>query len=590
MNTFTPISQTLKTSIIDAIKLIQKLDIDDRFVQISETKDSSLGDFQSSVLFSLKKIIGITTERLADLLIPEINKRISNFAEATLSGKGFISIFITNNTLKTFLVSLEKSKCLLSGKKINVNSILTSQKRNVIVDYSSPNIAKPMHVGHLRSSIIGDSIANLLEYQNQKVVRINHIGDWGTQFGLLISLVKQDNIDIYKISNSEELLNLYSEANSRKKNEDFINSARLEVVKLQSGDPENIEIWKHMCNISMLDFNKIYDMLNISINVMGESYYNSMLPSIASNLLKKNIAVQSEGAVCVFSKKFLNHENKPVPFIIQKNDKGFGYAATDLAAIQHRIVSMKADWVIYVTDSGQELHFSQLFDIADRSIPESENTKKDHVTFGTICKEDGKRIRTRDGDCFLLKDLIGDAEEKSLETLKEQEAFNEFSDQEAINTSKTLAIGAIKFSDLICNRKSSYVFNIDRMFQINGKSSVFINYTYVRIKSILKKVNCNEGDVSAIKLDIDSMSFSEKEIVRFNVKFIDMLASATSNLSPHIIAKYAFDLSGLINSMLEQCKILGSAQENSRLALLDVNAKIINKCMSILGITLVNKM
>ncbi|MCK5788310.1 MAG: arginine--tRNA ligase [Chlamydiia bacterium] len=586
MHTFIYNIQFLKNTIH---KLITNLfsDIDSTNVSVIHTKSESLGDYQTNAAFIISKQIDLPAKDIALKLCYEINKKISDFAFAESSDNGFISFRISEATLLCFLESINSTNAGNIPDKINICYPLTNKKRNIIVDYSSPNIAKPMHVGHLRSTIIGDSIANILEYCNQNVTRVNHIGDWGTQFGLIITYIKKNKIEINDISNNEQLLEIYQEANALRQDEEFMNMARREVISLQNYTPSSIEIWKKLCEISMNSFNEIYKILDISIKTYGESYYNNQLDDLAQILLKNKQAELSQGAICIFSKEIMGPDGRKLPFIIKKSDGGFGYASTDLAALRYRSRELGADWIIYVTDSGQNLHFKQLF-LSAIACLDIENVKLDHVAFGAICNEDNKRIKTRSGSSKSLQSLIDECITTSSNMCKDQKHLSSLNEQEVKNISDILAIGALKYSDLSCNRTANYKFDFNRMFKVNGKSSIFINYTFVRIRKIL--LNSKYKISPRLSINFNYCSQYETSLIRHLFKYIDFIVQSIETLMPSVIASYTYELCKITNALLENCKVLGSDLELQRIELLTITSSIIKKSMELLGISLVNRM
>lgn len=550
---------------------------------VYNTKSENIGDYQTNVALILSKLLGNSPKKIAEHIKGLLEKKLEGYANCDVSGPGFIVFYISSVIQDRMMESLY-NLYFKGGDKIIIDSPLTFPSRNVVIDYSSPNIAKPMHVGHLRSTVIGDALANMIQFIGHNVSRVNHVGDWGTQFGLIIAYVKKKKINLESIDSEEKMLKIYKLANELKKDNKFLNIARQEVVKLQIGNQDNLDIWKHLCDVSYKSFNSIYNYLGINIEKKGESIYQKYLSEISESLLSKKVAEESDGAICIFSDK------TDIPFIIKKSDGGFGYAATDLAAIRYRAQDMKADWIIYVTDHGQQLHFKQLFYAANKSEFTNSNIKLDHAYFGTVNGLDGKRIKTRDGNIVYLKDLLSFAKDKALFEIKERR--KDLSDNESDILAKTLSIGGVKFSDLICNRASDYTLNFDRMFKIAGKSSIFINYTYVRLLKIISKstVELPNNIKNIVSTHIIDLSPEEVDLIRIISKFTDSIYMSVEELMPSILATYIYNLTCVTNTFIEKCKIIGSDREQEKLILAFITAQTIKKGMNLLGIQLVATM
>lgn len=559
---------------------------------VTSTKCMTFGDYQTNCAIIISQILNSNSLDVADTLFVELNKKLDNYAFADVAHNGFINFSLCSVTINNLIKSIFIGGCLDTNGNIKLIEPLTVNPKNIFVDFSSPNIAKPMHIGHLRSTIIGDVISNIAEYFGHKVIRVNHLGDWGTQFGILITYIMDNNIDIDDIKSDLELLTIYKKSNELKSSDDFMNRSRKNVVKLQNGDKKCIDLWNKLCKISINGFNEIYELLDIkNLIIQGESYYQPMLNNLVLDLLKRKIVKISNKAVCYFDDAIVSKEKKIIPMIIRKQDGGFNYATTDIAAIKHRSDN-NADWLIYVTDSGQDLHFNQIFSLAKKAGFIKDNIKIDHVPFGMIGDISGKRIRTRSGDVLLLKDFIEDAIDICFEDIKKRTQNDRLLDDEMLGMSKVLAIGAIKFSDLICNRRSNYKFDFDRMFKISGKSSVFVNYAYVRLISIISKAGYS------IRLDVfnvdfpfdDNISYEENILIRNIIKFPEIIFNTLKQLMPNILASYVYDLASLSNNFLENCKVIGSGFEHRRIVLCKITASLIEKAMRLMGITLLSRM
>ncbi|MDC2974824.1 arginine--tRNA ligase, partial [Prochlorococcus sp. AH-736-K09] len=470
----------------------------------------------------------------------------------------------------------------------------------VIVDFSSPNIAKEMHVGHLRSTIIGDSISRIFELRGYEVLRLNHVGDWGTQFGMLITQLKDlysnDLEEIGKIK-IRDLVEFYKASKKRFDNEsEFQKRSREEVVKLQSGDRKSIKAWKLLCDQSRKEFNEIYKNLKIKIKERGESFYNPFLKSVIEDLNLKNILVEDQGAKCVFLDGMTNKEGKPLPLIIQKKDGGFNYATTDLAAIRYRFNKSPngddASRIIYVTDHGQSNHFAGVFQVAKKAEWIPDKCQVDHVPFGLVQGIDGKKLKTREGETIRLKDLLKEAVKRAKEDLlKRLEDENRYEKEDFIaNTSRIIGLGAVKYADLSQNRITNYQFSFDKMLSLNGNTAPYLLYTLVRILGIKRKNDFvyDSKDFQYIKY----VHKSEWKLIRKLLKFDEVIISIEKDLMPNRLCNYLFDLCQTFNRFYDQVPILKEEKyiKISRLNLCDLTAKTLKLSLELLGIETLERM
>ncbi|MDC3171096.1 arginine--tRNA ligase, partial [Prochlorococcus sp. AH-716-E13] len=526
------------------------------------------------------------------------NKKISNLCEdLEIAGPGFINIKLKNNILIEEIKS--NIKCPRAGVPLFNKNNSHCQKK-VIVDFSSPNIAKEMHVGHLRSTIIGDTISKIFELRGYIVIRLNHIGDWGTQFGMLITQLKDlysndlKEIDTIKIS---DLVEFYKASKKRFDNEtEFQNKSREEVVKLQSGDKKSIEAWKLLCNQSRKEFDEIYKTLNIKIKERGESFYNPFLKSIIEDLNYKKILVEDQGAKCVFLEGITNKEGNPLPLIIQKKDGGFNYAATDLAALRYRFNKEpdgdNATRIIYVTDHGQSNHFTGVFQVAKRANWIPEDCEVDHVPFGLVQGIDGKKLKTREGETIKLKDLLSESVKRAKEDLLkrlEKESRSE-NDEFILNTSKIIGIGAVKYADLSQNRITNYQFSFEKMLSLNGNTAPYLLYTLVRISGINRKNKMTEDTINS-----ESILYShdlEWKLIRKLLKFDEVIISIEKDLMPNRLCNYLFELCQAFNRFYDQVPILKAEMDTkiSRLTLCDLTEKTLKLSLDLLGIDSLERM
>ncbi|MDA8773995.1 arginine--tRNA ligase, partial [Chlamydiia bacterium] len=443
------------------------------FEDISISQRASFGDYQINVAMKWAKILKQMPRDIASDMVRHIESDSlfkDYFDHIDIAGPGFINLWLSKHKITQYLNASIKNNFLKDSKH---------NKQTVVVDYSSPNVAKTMHVGHLRSTIIGDAIANLHDYLGFDVERINHIGDWGTQFGMLLMYISnnisQEQLDLPL--DTEKLVKWYRDAKQYfDDDEEFKKGAKAFVHKLQSGEEYSGRVWKRLCEVSKRDYDKIYQRLGVNLKVRGESYYQDTLQSIVDECVQRGIATISDGAVCIFL------EGEQIPFMIQKSDKGFNYATTDLAALKHRIYTVKAKKIFYLTDLGQQLHFRQLFAVSKKLGWLDESLRATHVPFGLVLREDKKKFRTRSGENVNLSTLLDEAVTKASEVIAEKNN-NIVSDDDA----NVLGISAIKYADLSCPRQSDYVFSLSKMLSFDGNTSCFINYSYVRINSIITK-------------------------------------------------------------------------------------------------------
>jgi len=567
---------------------------------VTQSSKEEFGDYQCNISLVLSKIYKKNSRVIANDFINKLNKnnQILNLCEKLeIAGPGFINITLKNEVLIQEIKS--NLECSRAGVPLS-NKNINGSPQKVIVDFSSPNIAKEMHVGHLRSTIIGDSISRIFELRGYEVLRLNHIGDWGTQFGMLITqlrdLYSNDLKEIDKIKISD-LVEFYKESKKRFDNEsEFQKRSREEVVNLQSGNNESTEAWKLLCDLSRKEFNEIYKNLNIRIKERGESFYNPFLKSIIEDLSYKNILVEDQGAKCVFLEGMINKEGKPLPLIIQKKDGGFNYATTDLAAIRYRFNKApegdNASRIIYVTDHGQANHFAAVFQVAKRANWIPENCKVDHVPFGLVQGIDGKKLKTREGETIRLKDLLLEAvkraKEDLLKRLKNESRYE--SEDYIFNTSRVIGLGAVKYADLSQNRITNYQFSFDKMLSLNGNTAPYLLYTLVRISGIKRKNNFTYGSIETKY--ISYVHDSEWKLIRKLLKFDEVIVSIEKDLMPNRLCNYLFELCQTFNRFYDQVPILKEEKNKkiSRLTLCDLTQKTLKLSLELLGIETLQRM
>ena len=568
---------------------------------IVQSSKEEFGDYQSNVSLVLSKIYSQNPRSIAIEIINLVKKNneiIDIVEKLEIAGPGFINITIKEEVIIDQLIRN------LECKNIGIPKAYSKDEKNInkkiIVDFSSPNIAKEMHVGHLRSTIIGDTISRIFELRGFEVLKINHVGDWGTQFGMLIAYLKDEYPEtISNISGIDigDLVTFYK-ASKKKFDEkiEFQNKAREEVIKLQSGKKESIEAWELLCNQSRKEFDSIYKTLKIKLEERGESFYNIYLKSVVDELKSKKIAVEDQGAQCVFLDGLSNKEGKPLPLIIQKKDGGYNYATTDLAAIRYRFSKEKngdgAKKIIYVTDQGQSNHFFGVFQVAKKANWIPKGCEVIHVPFGLVQGIDGKKLKTREGNTIRLKDLLRESIKRAREDLltriksegrQEEDSFIE-------NTSNIIGIGAVKYADLSQNRITNYQFSFDKMLSLNGNTAPYLLYTLVRISGINRKDNLliSEERFTSLSFKYDQ----EWRLLKKLLKYDEIILSVENDLMPNRLCNYLFELCQIFNRFYDQLPILKAEPniKNSRLALCSLTEKTLKLSLNLLGIETLERM
>ena len=583
----TSILEQLKDSVSQALMSVNP-ELADTDPLIAPTNNPKFGDYQSNVALSLAKPLKQNPRAIAQTIVD--NLQIEDICEKpTIAGPGFINFMLRSDYIGQLLSKIQPDP------RLGIPKVQPSSK--VVVDFSSPNIAKEMHVGHLRSTIIGDAIANVLEFRGYDVLRLNHVGDWGTQFGMLIAYLREaypealttaDALDI------GDLVSLYKKAKVRfDEDEEFKQTARQEVVKLQAGAEDSRRAWKLLCDQSRREFKVIYDLLDIEIEERGESFYNPFLEDIVNELEQKGLLEESEGAKCVFLDGFTNKDGDPLPLIVRKTDGGFNYATTDLAALKYRVKEDEADRIIYVTDSGQANHFAGVFQVARKAGILPEDVEVVHVPFGLVLGDDGKRFKTRSSETVKLKDLLDEAVERAkndLETrLKEEE--REESPEFIDRVSQVVGLSAVKYADLSQNRTSDYKFDYDKMLDLKGNTAPYLLYAYVRPQGISRKGNINFSQIDA-DTQIVLTENAELALAKHILQLEEVIKEVEFSLLPNRICLYLFELSQKFNQFYEQCDILNAEEpvRTSRLILADLTARTIKLGLSLLGIKVLERM
>ncbi len=561
------------------------------------------GDFQINCALSLAKEIKQPPRDIARQIadqLQEDNEFIKICNPPVIAGPGFINLSINSKTLISEIhFRLNDKRLGVPLKKFSHDKIEERKNNNrVIIDFSSPNIAKEMHVGHLRSTIIGDSLARVLEFCGYEVLRLNHVGDWGTQFGMLITHLKDvipealHTKDVVEIS---DLVNFYRQSKKRfDEDQIFQNKSRNEVVNLQSGNQESLIAWQLLCKQSRKEFQKIYDRLDIKLIERGESFYNKFLVDVINDLKNKNLLINDQGAQCIFLDGVVGKDGKPQPIIIQKSDGGFNYATTDLAALKYRLTTPPhgdgAFRLIYVTDAGQASHFSGVFQIAKLANWIPTDCQIEHVPFGLVQGEDGKKLKTRSGETVRLVDLLDEAIQRAREDLKDRLNTESRSENESFidKVSTTVGIAAIKYADLSQNRVSNYQFSFDKMLSLQGNTAPYLLYALVRIAGISRK----GGDLNVSSQNIQFNEAQEWSLIRKLLQLDCIIAEVEKELLPNRLCGYLFELSQIFNRFYDQVPILKASEpaRTSRLALCSITADTLKLGMSLLGIPTLERM
>lgn len=537
------------------------------------------GDFQVNGAMAAAKQLKQNPRELAAKIIENLPDN-PLVASCEIAGPGFINIKLNNQYLNL----------ALADDILHVGGILPE---TVVVDYSAPNLAKEMHVGHLRSTVIGDALVRIYEYLGHRVIRRNHVGDWGTQFGMLTAYleeIKQENSSAIELSDLEDF---YRKAKIRfDEDPAFADTARDFVVRLQSGDEKILGYWRQFVTISLGHCQKIYDLLQTKLtpaDVVGESFYNDLLAPMVKLLLDKAIAVDSDGAVCVFFTPEELGSKDEAPFIIQKKDGGYLYATTDIAAVYDRVQRLHSSRLVYVIDARQSLHMKQLFVTAKKADIANNDTKMEHAAFGTMMGEDGKPFKTRSGGTVKLLELINESIERAQVMIGGRNP--EWSAAEVNELAEILGIAALKYADLSKNRLSDYIFSFDKMLAFEGNTAPYLLYAYTRIFSIFKKSGYSLDESLSWALDIKEDA--EHRLAVHIARFADIVSETARENYPHYLCGYIYELSGLFMRFYESCPVLKAESQSlmhSRLALAALTAKTLQTGLSLLGIPVVEKM
>ena len=567
-----------------ARKALKEAVCQDVLPEITLSTQPQFGHYQCNNALKLAKELKSNPRQVAQKIIDAWKPDSSMIAKLEIAGPGFINIF-----LSTDFISSEIDK-VLHDPRLGVP--LPHPRQRVIVEFSSPNIAKELHVGHLRSTIIGDCIARVFEFLGHDVLRLNHIGDWGTQFGMLITYMREHVPEVLEGKKETDLMSLMQWYRASKKcfdeDPDFKKRAQLQVVKLQGGDEVSLAAWNMICEISRKAFQEIYQLLDIKLVERGESFYNPFLAPVVEDLEKRGMITLSNGAKCIYLEGFTGRDDTPLPMIIQKSDGGYNYDTTDVAALRHRVEVEKADRIIIVTDAGQSLHFQMLFKAAEKAgYYDPKKIRLDHVPFGVVLGPDGTKFKTRSGDTEKLIDLLLEAVKQAKKILHERTP--ELSDKELTHTAEILGIDAVKYADLSSHRIKDYIFSYERMLRFEGNTAAFLLYAYVRTQSIKRKVGKDINDLLKTKKIVLEHP-TEVDLALHLRQFGETLDSVAEELLPNRLAEYLYTLAEKFHAFFRDCRVEGTPQEESRLLLCEVTGRILHQGLEILGLKTLDKM
>lgn len=551
---------------------------------LDRPRDKSHGDFSCNLAMMLAKQAKKNPRELAQLIIDSIPEN-DVLAKSEIAGPGFINFTINSQRI------IDQLENAWNDPQLGIG--VAGDQQTIVIDYSSPNLAKEMHVGHLRSTIIGDAISRTLELQGHKVIRQNHVGDWGTQFGMLLAHmddVRSESSDV--ALQLSDLETFYKEAKKRFDAEpEFADRARSLVVKLQGGDRYCLDLWQQFIDISLAHCQEVYDRLGVKLSradVMAESAYNNELHGIVDLLRDESLLVEDQGAQCVFLEEFKGKEDEPLPIIVQKKDGGFLYATTDLAAVRYRAETLKADRAIYVVDARQALHFNQIFTLARKAGLAPESLQLEHMGFGVVLGKDNRPFKSRDGGVTKLADLLTEAERRAQVLIAAK--GSDLSEEEQAHVASVVGIAAVKYADLSKNRTSDYVFDWDTMISFEGNTAPYLLYAHTRVSSIFEKAGMQQSDVrGAIQLSTSH----DENLANKLAQFPEIITSVGNKGMPHFLCGYLFELAGAFSSFYEACPILNADDEAlkaSRLKLAALTSRTLQQGLNLLGIPTLKRM
>ena len=553
--------------------------------QLAPSKKAGCGDYQANGAMGAAKAMKTNPRELAQRILDNLD--LDGIAEKTeIAGPGFINIHLSSDWLA------QQTQQVLNDERLGQTPV--SDSKNIVIDYSSPNLAKEMHVGHLRSSIIGDSLVRALEFQGHNVIRQNHVGDWGTQFGMLIAELEDQRQDGEAAEFALKDLEGFYQLSKKHfdDDEDFANRARAYVVKLQSGDEHVLKLWAKFKKVSLQHSEDIYQQLNVTLkdeHVRGESAYNDDLAKVLAELQSQGLAKEDQGAQVVFLEELADKEGNPSPVIIQKKGGGYLYATSDLAALRYRANALQADRILYFIDARQSLHMNQVFTLARKAGFVSDAVALEHHAFGTMMGADGKPFKTRSGGTVKLAELLDEAVERAAALIAEKDP--DLTEQEKVEVAQKVGIGAVKYADLSKTRTNDYIFNWESMLSFEGNTAPYLQYAYARIQSIFRKA---EIDTNALNSNIHVRQEQEKTLTLKLLQFSEVLEQVTREAYPHVLCSYLYEVASQFMRFYEACPILkedvDTDTRNSRLAIAHVTAKTLKTGLDLLGIETMDKM
>jgi arginyl-tRNA synthetase len=555
--------------------------VDVSAIQVRPTADPKFGDYQTTSLMTLAKERKMNPRQLATDVLAKLD--VTDWCEKVeIAGAGFL-----NFRVKAAAVARELEAAMRSEHPFFAR---TTEPRTIVIDFSSPNVAKPMHVGHIRSTILGDSLARVLRLLGHRVITDNHIGDWGTQFGMLLVGWKRElDRSALETDPIAEMERLYKKISAEAAADSAIREqAKQELVQLQRGDPANLAIWREMIALSQVQFDTIYRRLGVKFDhTLGESFYNPHLQRVIEELCGRGIARESEGALAVFFEEIPALKEQPA--LIRKSDGGFNYTTTDLATIEYRVSQWKPEEIVYVTDGRQQLHFQQLYATFRKWHPDAK-LKLAHVWFGSILGDDGKPFKTRSGETVKLADLLDEAEERAFAVVSEKNP--ELPEPQRREIARVVGIGAVKYADLAPNRQSDYVFSWEKMLALQGNTAPYLQYAYTRIRSIFRRGGEAGGAQPGVGAEIVLNAPHEVALAKHLLRFGLVLDAVADDYRPNFLCNYLYELAGLFAGFYENCPVLKAEPEEraSRLALSDLTGRVLKQGLELLGIETLEQM
>lgn len=546
---------------------------------VAPSKSPQFGDYQANGVMGLAKKLGRNPRELGAEVIKHLDLG-DIAAKVELAGPGFINIFLSTEFLARQLGALATGRLVAPA----------TRPQTVLIDYSSPNLAKEMHVGHLRGTIIGDAIARTFEYLGHKLIRHNHFGDWGTQFGMLITYMQDLPADRALGAELSDLESFYRAAKQRFDAEPaFAERARENVVKLQSGDPACLAQWQKFIAVSIAHCQELYERMDITLkpsDIVPESFYNPRLDDVVAELSKQGLLTESEGAKCVFLDEFKTKEGEPLPVIVQKTGGGYLYATTDLAAIRYRAQELQAERILYVVDFRQSLHFQQVFAVAHKAGFAGKHCSLEHLSYGTMMGKDGKPFKTRSGDTIKLIDLCAESVERAFTLVSAKNP--ELSEQERRHIADVVGIAAVKYADLSKNRNSDYIFDWDSMLSFEGNTAPYMLYAYARIRSIFRRAELDPDASYPVAVNAPEEQALALKLLQFS-ETVELLAA---DCLPNQLCLYLYDLAGVFMRFYEACPVLKAegSERATRLGLCQLSARTLKQGLNLLGITTLEQM